>query len=129
MFVRLTRDLCVVRLRHPVSRVREAVREVAVIREQHESGGRNVQSAHRKETGHRPRQQMAYGQASLRIPNCTQHAPRFVQQHVSKRLDANASPVHFDAVHIRFDSAAGLAHDGAIQAHVSASNELVCPAA
>jgi hypothetical protein len=108
--------------------VREAVGKLAVIREQHEPGGRNVQSAYRKETAHPPRQQIAYGQASPGIPHCAQYAPRFVQQHVPKRLDADGCPVHLNAVHTGFNSAAGLVYDGAVEAHASASNELVCPA-
>ena len=102
--------------RHLVARVGDALGEVAVVGEDDEALGADVEAADREQPGHRGHQ-AHHGGTALRIVARRDHAPRLVEEEVDRlRGGSDAHAVHADVVggdvRLRSQLADGLAVHG-----------------
>ena len=97
LVVRLALDLRLVRLLDAVARVREPVRERAVVREQERAGGVGVEAADRDDARLR-RDEVDDGAAALRVACGGDDARGLVQEQDCEPLRRDLAPVDLDAV-------------------------------
>ena len=97
LWTRLALHLDVVDLVHLVARVREAMCQLSVVREQERAGRVRVEAA----DGHQPRRmvdEVDDGRASLRVARRRDDAGRLVQEDVGELLRRDAAPVDLDHI-------------------------------
>jgi hypothetical protein len=125
LFGRVVLDPGFVDLLDLVARVREAVRELAVVREQERAGRVDVEPAHRDDP-RRVVDEVDDGSAALGVARGRDRARRLVQEHVGQGLELDTVAVELDAVAALDEGVQlpGLAVDG----HPARLDQLVCPA-
>jgi hypothetical protein len=75
-----TFDFCQIHLRHMVTRMQERLRQLPVIRQEHEAFRIKIKPAHRKEAKRNPSQKMLDCRPTFRIVECRHNAFGLIEQ-------------------------------------------------
>ena len=123
---RRAHDVDLVDLRNPVARMRETVREIAVVRQEQRAGRVDVESPYRDDPRHL-RYEIEDCPPSLGVARRRHDTGRLVQEHVREPLPFDPPPVHLDDV-VRADDRVQLALH-AVDPDTSGEDQLVGSAA
>jgi hypothetical protein len=111
--------------------MRQAVCQIAIVGQQHQSFALCVKAANR-EDAHVVRDELEHGRPSVRIACGRDHPHRFVQEEVAMGIgrlrDVDDLPIDRNNIAIRIGTRAEFAHDTAIHGDPSLQDHVLCRA-
>lgn len=117
-------DLDEIGLRHVVPRVQQRLRQITVIREQHEAFAIEIQPADRKHAHRHATQKILHGRTPFGIVKRRHDVLGLIEDQIDIRLGgAQMLPVDLDVVAIRVDFRAKLFNDVTVDRHPARHNQ------
>src|SRR5690606_15975088 len=110
---------------HPVPRVEEPVRDVALVREQEEPLALHVEASHVEEPPVLLGNQVINGRPTLRIGARGNVTPRLVEREPDRPGQSDGPSVHVDPIPLGIDARAQLGDDLAVDAHAALPDHLL----
>jgi hypothetical protein len=104
--------------------MQQRLREVAIVREQENAAGLEVETPHGEHALRDAVQQVFHGSTTFGIVHRRDYAARFVQQEINRMLGDQALAVDLDTVARGVRARAKLSHDAPVDAHPALGDQL-----